>query len=497
MKKQFEKISEHRQVLPPTGQQKVPVIFHVSEKLMPNQKTIDQLIEVASDPHVFSHVAALTDVHNKPGRRNAGGTVVATEKHFLPQLLDTAPNCGMRLMATPFGEGDLDEKKIDDLFNQLVEVVPTKAYFGSYVPLKTVLDICQRGSRALNEYLRDDPEQYQNIHSEGNMFEKEKVTKKQLYETLPRWYFRFGQFRLGILGAAGNHFLDLMKVEDVLDETLAQKFGLKNGQYVFWIHTGSGLFGQYASYFYTPKIKEHLSQRLMLELGRFFFLNDQIRWHRILENDLPRYRDKKEFFAFKANSELGRHYFTAHRAASNMGFANRTMIQHHLKKSIEKTIGKKDSLRLIYDMNHVYVNQEKHFGKNLWIHRQNTTRAFGPERMTGTKFAETGEPVFMPSSMSTPAYFGVGTDKNESTFFSAAHGTGKSTFKTSEVPEDKKALLEKMNRRGVKLYNAASKGVIEQDASHYKDPEMAIQGLKENKVMKPVAKMMPVAVLMY
>ena len=103
----------------------------------------------------------------------------------------------------------------------------------------------------------------------------------------------------------------------------------------------------------------------------------------------------------------------------------------------------------------------------------------------------------MPSSMSTAAYFGVGTDENESTFFSCAHGTGKSKNKTSEVPKDKKALFEKMNQRGVKLYNAKSDGVIDQDAAHYKDPEVAIEGLKENKIMKPVAKMRPVAVLMY
>lgn len=473
------------------------MIFHVSDELMPDDETIGQLVDVASDSYVVAHVAAMTDVHKKPGRRNAGGTVVATENHFMPQLLDTAPNCGMRLMSTPFSEENLKEEQIDELFKKLVEVIPTKTYFGTYVPLRVVLDICQRGSRALSEWLQDDVEQFKNVHSEGNMFEDEKVTKKDLYNSLPRWFFRFGQFRLGILGAAGNHFVDLMKVTDVLDEDAAQKFNLKKGQYVFWIHTGSGLFGQYASYFYTPKIKEHLSQRAILEMGRFFFLNNKIDWHRTIETEVPKYKDKKEFFSFKADSDLGRNYFTAHRAASNMGFANRTMIQFHLKRTIEEILGKKDSLNLIYDMNHVYAKKENHFGKDLMIHRQNTTRAFGPERMQGTKFAQTGEPVFMPSSMSTPAYFGVGTNDNESAYFSAAHGTGKSKTKTSEVPENKKVLFDKMNRRGVKLYNAASKGVIEQDAAHYKNPDKAIEGLKTNGVMKPVAKMMPVAVLMY
>ena len=53
-----------------------------------------------------------------------------------------------------------------------------------------------------------------------------------------------------------------------------------------------------------------------------------------------------------------------------------------------------------------------------------------------------------------------------------------------------------MNARKVKLYNAQSKGVVNQDSGHYKDPTKAIEGMKSNGVMNPVAKMMPVAVLM-
>jgi RNA-splicing ligase RtcB len=117
--------------------------------------------------------------------------------------------------------------------------------------------------------------------------------------------------------------------------------------------------------------------------------------------------------------------------------------------------------------------------------------------MKGTKFADIGEPLFMPSSMSTDAYIGVGTDENQKTFFSAAHGTGKGVKKTSKVPSSKKGLFAKMKNRGVKLYNAKSSKIIEQDAGHYKDPTIAVEGMVVNKIMKPVAKMKPVAVLMY
>lgn len=492
-----KKISKFKQVLEPTEERKNPVTFGVSDELMPDQDTIDQLAEVAKNEEVFHHISALTDVCQKPGRKNPSGTVVATKDYFMPQLLDTAPNCGMRLISTPFDVNDLNEEKIDKLFNELVKVIPTKTYMGTYLPHKVIMDISKRGSIALLEYLKEDTSEVERIVHQGNMFEDEKVTDKDLYKAIPKIFFRIAQLRTGILGAAGNHFLDLMRITEVIDEDLASKFGLHKDQYVFLMHTGSGLFGQYASYFYTPKKKEHKSQKLISDFARMTFLDKKIDWHQTLKNDIPKYSDSKEFFKVKTDSELGKNYFTAHRAAANHGFANRTLLQYNLKKAIKKTLGKDNALKLVYDMTHVSATKENHFGENVVVHRSNATRAYGPERMKGHKlFEETGEPLFMPSSMSTEAYFGVGTDDNKGTFFSSAHGTGKSKTKTSEVPENKEELMRKMKDRQVRLYNGSSKEIINQDASHYKDPSLAIEGMEENKVIKPVVKMMPVAVLM-
>jgi tRNA-splicing ligase RtcB (3'-phosphate/5'-hydroxy nucleic acid ligase) len=493
----IKKISQFKQILEPTAERANAVEFGVSNELMPDEATIDQLAEVAKNKEVFHHVSALTDVCQKPGRKNPSGTVVATKDFFMPQLLDTAPNCGMRLISTPFDINDLSEEKIDKLFKELVKVIPTKTFLGTYLPYKVIVDISLRGSIALLEYLKEDTNEVDRILHGGNMFEEEKITENDLYKAIPKMFFRIAQLRTGILGAAGNHFLDLMRITEVMDEETASKFGLFKDQYVFLMHTGSGLFGQYASYFYTPKKKEHLSQRIISEFGRFSFLNNKTEWHRTLRNAIPRYSNSTDFFKIKASSELGKNYFNAHRAAANHGFANRTLLQHNLKVAIKKVLGEDNALKLIYDMTHVSATKEKHFGENLIVHRSNATRAYGPEKMKGHKlFEETGEPVFMPSSMSTEAYFGVGTDENDSTFFSAAHGTGKSKTKTSEVPENREELMEKMKKRKVRLYNATSAGIENQDASHYKDASLAIAGMEANKVMKPVVKMMPVAVLM-
>jgi hypothetical protein len=74
------RISSHKSELK-TDKMNVPVIFHIEEKLMPEQATMEQLESVASNDCVFHHIAAMADVHSKPGRKNATGTTVTSEKY--------------------------------------------------------------------------------------------------------------------------------------------------------------------------------------------------------------------------------------------------------------------------------------------------------------------------------------------------------------------------------------------------------------------------------
>jgi RNA-splicing ligase RtcB len=86
---------------------KVPVVFHVGDKFMPGDETMKQLESVAANGCIFHHVAAMADVHSKPGRKNATGTTVASEQYILPQVNDSDPACGMRLVRL-----DLDDTNV-------------------------------------------------------------------------------------------------------------------------------------------------------------------------------------------------------------------------------------------------------------------------------------------------------------------------------------------------------------------------------------------------
>jgi tRNA-splicing ligase RtcB len=458
-----------------TDRMKVPVVFHVQEALMPNEATLEQLESVASNDACFHHIAAMADVHSKPGRKNATGTTIASERYILPQVNDSDPACGMRLVRTNLNESNTTPEEIRKLFEALVTNVPTKALFGTYLPFRVIVDICRKGIAPLIDHLGIATKfEAQNSLDRGNFFGKE-MSRHDIFGAIPPLFLFFAQFRSGILGAAGNHFLDLMKVTGIEDEEKAKKLGVKNGDYLFMIHCGSGILGQYTMYMYTAKKREHFSTAIMMNIGRFFWNTP----HRKTINDIARkiresnFGKKEPLITFDGEGEDGELYMKARNACSNFAHANRAVIAHNISETIKKTLRRDPAFELLYDMPHILVSKEEHYGENVWVHRNGTSRAYGPSRMSDHPvFRETGEPAFIPTSMSTEAYLAVGTDENTSGFYSCNHGAGKSKEKTdSVIPENKTELKRKLETKGVRLYNGKSSKVIEQDASHYKRAE--------------------------
>ncbi len=500
--KDLTKVHEHHYRLK-THKMHVPAELFMSEKLLPADFTLAQIEQIAMHSSLFHATAAMPDVMSKPGRKNAAGTVVVSDSHILPQVNDSDPNCGMRVVKTNLTEENTTPEQIDTLFKALVPAVPTKAYVGTKVPYDVVVDICRGGTKAIIDHLNiQTKNERENTQGGGNYFKKE-LSKEEIFDVIPKLYLHFAQYRLGITGAAGNHFLDLMKVSDIVDEDIATKMGLSPGQYLFMIHTGSGILGQYTMYTYTAKKREHLSQSLMTMLGHHTFTTRRKETYKKIASKVRDFLKNKlesdELFTFETGEEATQMYMQARAAASNFGVANRAVITHNIATVARETLDKDIQMDLLYDLPHVSIDQENHFGKDVWVHRSNVTRAYGSDKMVDHPiYKETGEPVFIPSSMSTEAFIGVGTNRNAGSYFSAPHGTGKGReVSESDVPENRTELIAKMSKKGVKLYNAQSSKTIEQDSSQYKDVSEVMKGVEENGIAKVVAKMEPVAVIMY
>ena len=484
-----------------TDKMKVPVVFHIQNELMPGEATMEQLESVAGNDCVFDHIAAMADVHSKPGRKNATGTTVTSGRFILPQVNDSDPGCGMRLVRTNLDESNITPEEIDKLFQALVTAVPTKTYLGTYLPLRIIVDICRLGIRPLIDHLGiKTKNETDNCLERGNFFDKE-MSRQDIFAVIPKLFLFFAQFRSGVLGAAGNHFLDLMKVSDIMDEETAKKFNLRKGQYLFMVHCGSGILGQYTMYMYTAKKREHLSQAIMVTLGRFFFRTPFRKTVLAIAEKIRAYDfgAKEELFTYDGADVDGKLYMAARNACSNFAHANRAVITHNVAETAKQVLGREIEMDLLYDMPHILVSRENHEGKDLWVHRNGTSRAYGPARMDDHPlFRETGEPAFIPISMSSPAYLCVGRDGNLSSFYSCNHGAGKAARQTEETaPKDKAELDQKLASKGVKLYNGRSSKVIEQDSSHYKRTDAILESVVQNDIVKPVVSMQPVAVIMY
>jgi len=478
----------------------VPAIFFMSEELLPQDDSYEKLEDVASNPDtLFRHLVAMPDVCSKPGRKNASGTVIVSENHILPQVNDSDPNCGMRLLKTNLNEENFSSDQIDKLFQELVKIVPTKKFVGTKVPFDVVVDICRKGTKAIIEHFGiKTKNELENTQGGGNFFPRV-MEKQDIFDVIPKLYLFFARYRLGIIGAAGNHFLDLMKVGDIIDPEIAKVMGLEKGQYLFMVHTGSGILGQYTMYTHTAKKREHLSQSLMVTLGKLTFGSKKKDVYREMQKKIKKHmREDNSLLKYDAAGPDGEMYMDARAAASNFGTANRAVITHNISETIKKLFARDPGMDLIYDMPHISISKENHFGTDVYVHRSNASRAYGPEKMTAHPiYQKTGEPAFIPSSMSTDAYICVGTDQNVESFFSAPHGTGKGTNQDEKTISTKDELFAKMKDKGVRLYNAKSSIVINQDSARYRNIDKVISGVEANNIAHIVAKMEPVAVLMY
>ncbi|EKE25155.1 MAG: hypothetical protein ACD_5C00268G0002 [uncultured bacterium] len=494
----LKKITDH-QFDYKTDKMDVPARFFMSEDLLPENKTFDQSEDVASNKDVlFRHTVAMPDVCSKPGRKNASGTTIVSEKYILPQVNDSDPNCGMRLVKTSLNEDNISEEEIHKLFEKLVETVPTKKFVGTKVSFDTVVEICRRGTVAAVEALGiKTKNELQNTQYGGNFFGKE-MARQDVFDAIPKLYMHFAKYRLGILGAAGNHFLDLFKISDVIDPKIAEKLGVKKGQYLFLIHTGSGILGQYTMYTHTAKKAEHLSQAVMVALGKLTFKTTKKEVYSKMQEKIAQHMIKDDsLLTYDGDGEDGKLYMNARAAASNFGTANRAVITHNIAQTAKEILGRDIELDLVYDLPHISITRENHFEKDVWVHRSSTSRAYGPSKTNHPIYKETGEPVFIPSSMSTDGYLCVGTDRNDESFYSAPHGTGKGVNTNEKSVSSKEELFAKMNEKGVKLYNAKSSIVTKQDSARYRNVDKVIESVEANGIAHVVAKMKPVAVIMY
>lgn len=457
------------------GQMVTDATIFASEVINLEPDAVRQLRDAASLPPARK-VLATADIH--VGFGIPIGAVLGLDNAIMPAAVGYDINCGMRLLRTPFSKGDID---IDKIALSIARDIPIGEGKANLLLDKTSIEaVVNKGVGSIPTLAR------RTNHRVWEAFDPDEFAEdiKKIEENgcldadmaaVPSIATQKGSNQLGTLGG-GNHFIEIQYVQEILDQFSAKAFGLFKNQIMVMIHSGSRRFGY--------EIADE-------------YMNVAARRSEMAER-------KKMLSFLDADAKAGKNYIAAMAAAANFAFTNRHIMALLVRRCFNRMFGP-TPLQLVYDIAHNMAKLETHSGTKFWVHRKGATRAFGPNRMTATVFAETGQPIITPGSMGTASFLLVGTGNSEESLCSVNHGAGRIMSRTAASGKTRRGKIItparisdeqfKRSMEGIKLITGDKRRIKEEAPAAYKNIEEVIRIVTECGWARPVARMLPLAVL--
>jgi len=458
----------------------VPARLFTSKKFMNvlENGAVAQAANVACLPGIQKFSLAMPDMHFGYGFPIGGVAAFDINEGIIsPGGIGYDINCGVCLLRTDLTHNDV-KGKINDLLNIMYKNVP--AGVGSKGRIERLSeakmhDVLSGGAKwaVENGYGWDDD--LKRLEENGEM--KTAVPDYALNEKT----YKRGAPQLGSLGA-GNHFLEVQRVDEIYNERTAEAFGITGrGQVVVMIHTGSRGFGHQVATDYLRRMEKLLGPEGIAKLP-----------------------DRELIYA-PFQSDIGQEYFGAMSAAANYGFANRQMITHWVRESFSRIFAQSPEdmgMNLVYGLCHNIGKVEKHIidgkMKKVIIHRKGATRSLpaGHEN-TPDVYKDIGQPVLIPGSMGTASYLLVGTKEAlEKSFGSTAHGAGRAMSRVKARKSYRgEQIKSELENEGISLKSMSWNGVAEEAPGAYKDVDEVVRISDDSGIGRLVAKLKPVGVI--
>jgi tRNA-splicing ligase RtcB len=289
--------------------------------------------------------------------------------------------------------------------------------------------------------------------------------------------FARGRKQLGTLGS-GNHFVEVGWVDQIRDAAAAEALGLREGQVTVIVHTGSRGFGYQVC-------DDHLD--LMVKAAGDYGI------------DLP----DRQLCCAPLGSPEANQYLGAMFSAANYAFANRQLITHFVRRTLQERFGTDPAaVRLIYDLCHNIGKFETHTlegaDRRLFVHRKGATRAFPPGRAeVPAAFRDVGQPVLIPGDMGRYSFVLMGTAAGAAeTFGSTCHGAGRVLSRGAARRAAKgRNILQELAGEGIYVRGASVGTVVEEMPEAYKDVADVVGVVERANISKIVARLRPLAVV--
>ncbi len=455
---------------------RVPARIYGSEKLISemDRGVFDQVTNVATLPGIRKYALCMPDGHWGYGFP-IGGVAAMDERAGVisPGGIGFDVNCGMRLVLTNLSYEQIREH-VKNLIDRLSQRVPAGVGGSGFVKLSRdeFRSMVQKGAQWCIENGYGWQEDLERTEDWGRAegADAAKISEKAVER---------GYRQIGTLGS-GNHYLEIQwaRPENIFDPLLAKALGLTlKDQVVIMFHCGSRGFGHQVATDYLQKFLKVMEPKYGI---------------RVLDRELA---------CAPFLSPEGQDYFAAMKCAINMSFVNRQVILHRVREVFSEVLGK-DPLDLgmhqVYDVAHNTARLETHLieGKptRLLVHRKGATKALGPgSRELPELYRKTGQPVIIGGSMETGSYLLVGVGGAEQTFFSTAHGSGRtmSRQKAKKMFQGK-TLLKDMAQRGIYVRTASLAGLAEEAGRAYKNIDEVALATEAGGISKRVARFVPV-----
>jgi tRNA-splicing ligase RtcB (3'-phosphate/5'-hydroxy nucleic acid ligase) len=202
------------------------------------------------------------------------------------------------------------------------------------------------------------------------------------------------------------------------------------------------------------------------------------------------------------DSDEGREYLAAMRAAANFAWANRQAILHFLRGAFQRVFGAGLQIELIYDVCHNIAKRERHRWNgekvDVLVHRKGATRAFPPgHRELPEAYRAAGQPVLIPGSMGTASWVLAGAEGSmRETFGSVCHGAGRLMSRTAaKKGRDAREVRKRLEEQGILVRSETRDGILEEIPEAYKDVDAVIEVVHNAGLARKVARLRPLAVI--
>lgn len=450
---------------------------------------INAITELARPP------ICLPDIHMKDQTEAPCSFIAATEGVIIPELTAPSVGCGMGIVTTSLKREDITPEKLEQFYQHMREHLGAR-----YGMLENVLlwlgfkkrpqnkydfsgaelaEAIAHGAKAAQEKYNLPADVLNHIEYQGNTMDEETRKSFPPEKILPRAAWATGRHDIGY-GFKGNHFLEVQYVEEVNDPATAQAWNLTPGTIVIMYHGGGGAVSYYMGRYFANRKKDRnkFRSRVFQSFAKFMFhfaswegvQHARERWQYYF-NPIP-------FQKIPADTYEGKRLMASIKASLNYSYAFRLAIAKRIMDSLTETFGPNVQTHLVWDNIHNSIREENINGKNLIVHRHTATRAFE------------GKPVIVSGFNNTNSYIGIGLPNSEEHLFSVDHGAGETIKRHHEAgasqPHPEKYTTD--------IYT--TKPPYKKTAFHITNEglDAVVKPLEQAGVMRPVAKLRPIAV---